>query len=76
MGKLIIKSSKSGLISEKISQKPMKLREARKKIFGQGGEPSYPWGGTENFLDGGGQVLMGGGSPFMGYGPPPIPPPC
>ena len=51
----------------------MKLCEARKKIFGRGG-PSYPWGGTENFLDGGGTGLDGGGSPFMGYGPPHPPP--
>ena len=49
--------------------------DARKKIFGRGG-PSYPWGGTENFLDGGGTGLDegGGDSPFIGYGPPPIPP--
>ena len=52
----------------------MKLREARKKIFGQGGDLAIHGGGTENFLDGGGQVLMGGDSPFMGYGPPPSPP--
>ena len=38
----------------------MKLCEARKKIFGRGG-PSYPWGGTENFLDGGGTGLDEGG---------------
>ena len=31
-------------------------------------------GGTEKFLDGGGQALMGEHSPFMEYGPPPIPP--
>ena len=31
-------------------------------------------GGTQNFLDGGGQALMGGDYPFMGGGPPPSPP--
>ena len=48
----------------------MKLCEARKKIFGRGG-PSYPWGGTENFLDGGGTGLdEGGGQPFHRVWPP------
>ena len=31
-------------------------------------------GGTENFLDGGGQAFMGGDKGPMGGGPPPSPP--
>ena len=31
-----------------------------------------PWGGTQNFGDGGGQVLMGGGQALDGVGSPPI----
>ena len=33
-----------------------------------------PWGGTQNFGDGGGQVLMGGTSPGWGRVPPHPPP--
>ena len=52
----------------------MKLREARKKFFGQGGDLAIHGGGTENFLDGG-TGLDGGDSPFMGYGRPMLCPP-
>ena len=50
------------------------LRAKRAENFWSGGGPDCPWGGTEIFLDGGGQALMGGDGPFMGYGPPPSPP--
>ena len=44
------------------------------KISDQGGGPMSPWGGTQNFGDGGGQVFMGGGT-TPGWGRvPPIPP--
>ena len=49
-------------------------RAKRAENFWSGGGPDCPWGGTEIFLDGGGQALMGGDGPFMGYGPPPSPP--
>ena len=46
----------------------MKLHEARKKIFGQGGGPSYPWGG-------GPKIFWMGGQPLHGVWSPPIPTP-
>ena len=50
----------------------MKLREARKKIFGQGGDLAIHGGGPKFFWMGGTGLDGGGGdSPFMGYGPPP-----
>ena len=48
-------------------------REARRKFLARGGQ-KFSWGGTQIFLDGGGQALMGGDFPFMGGDPPPSPP--
>ena len=48
-------------------------REARRKFLVRGGQ-KCSWGGTQNFLDGGGQALMGGDYTLMGGGPPPSPP--
>ena len=44
------------------------------KILGYGGGPWAWWGGTQAFLDGGGQASMGGDKGPMGGGPPPSPP--
>ena len=36
------------------------MRAQRAEKFGHGGGPIFWWGGTQDFHDGGGQVLMGG----------------
>ena len=51
----------------------MKLREARKKIFGQGGDLAIH-GGDRKFFGWGGTGLDGGGQPLHGVWSPPIPP--
>ena len=42
------------------------MRAKRAKNFGYGGGPMARWGGTDNFLDGGGQAFMGGDKGPMG----------
>ena len=52
----------------------MELRAKRAENFSPGGGQNCLWGGTQNFLDGGGTGFDGGGLPLNGGGSPPIPP--
>ena len=58
----------------KIWYNKKEMRAKRAENFGYGGGQMFWWGGTQDFHDGGGQVLMGGYKVLMG-GVPPHPPP-